>query len=76
MIQRKTEFDNRGKLMTLWQTMTLHPAMLTAQQKNLEYLLEELKNVQKDITELSWEDSLASWEVRVLPTAPLASCLL
>ena len=62
MISRTTEFDVRGYWDTLKQIYSLPPTFLTAQENDLKYLLDMLKQAQEPIAEASWEDTLASWQ--------------
>ena len=63
-----SEFDVRAEGMcgrtaaTLWQVVGLRPAELTAQENNLVYLLEKLQQAEEPVQELTWQDSLASWQ--------------
>ena len=62
MISRTTEFDARGYWETLKQIYSLPPTFLTAQENDLKYLQDKLKQAEEPVTEASWEDTLASWQ--------------
>ena len=62
MISRTTEFEARGRWQTLKQVYSLPPVMLTAQENDLTYLLDKLKQAEEPIAETTWEDTLASWQ--------------
>lgn len=62
LISRRTEFDARSYLDTVRQVVRLPPAELKVQQSHLEYLVEKLKDAEQPIQQLSWQDTLASWQ--------------